>query len=70
MGSLSGVLKYEDQRQFSGFPSDADVAEIVSMARKYLDQGETLRAEIRQVAKLRCDESTQLPAFLKRQMND
>jgi polysaccharide pyruvyl transferase WcaK-like protein len=70
MGSLSGVLKYEDQRQFSGFPSDADVAEIVSMAREYLDQGETLRAQIRQVAKLRCDESSQLPTFLKRHMND
>jgi polysaccharide pyruvyl transferase WcaK-like protein len=70
MGSLSGVLKYEDQRQFSGFPSDADVAEIVLMARKYLDQGETLRAKIRQVAKLRCDESIQLPTFLKQQMYD
>jgi polysaccharide pyruvyl transferase WcaK-like protein len=70
MGSLSGVLEYEVHRQFSGFPSDADVAEIVSMARKYLDQGETLRAKIRQVAKLRCDESTQLPTFLKRHMND
>jgi polysaccharide pyruvyl transferase WcaK-like protein len=70
MGSLSGVLKYEDQRQFGGFPSDADVEEIVSMARKYLDQGETLRAEIRQVAKLRCDESSQLPTFLKQHMND
>jgi polysaccharide pyruvyl transferase WcaK-like protein len=70
MGSLSGVLKYEVHRQFSGFPSDADIAEIVSMARKYLNQGETLRAEIRQVAKLRCDESTQLPSFLKRHMND
>jgi polysaccharide pyruvyl transferase WcaK-like protein len=70
MGSLSGVLEYENRRQFSGFPSDADVAEIVSTARKYLDEGETLRAEIRQVAKLRCDESTQLPTFLKRHMND
>ena len=70
MGSLSAVLKYEDQREFSGFPSDAEVAEIVLMARKYLDQGETLRAKIRQVAKLLCDESIQLPAFLKQQMYD
>jgi polysaccharide pyruvyl transferase WcaK-like protein len=70
MGSLSGVLKYEDQRQFSGFPSEGDVAEIVSMAQEYLDRGETLRAEIRQVAKLRCDESIQLPTFLKQQIND
>jgi polysaccharide pyruvyl transferase WcaK-like protein len=69
MGSLSELLKYEDHRQFKGFPSHAEVAEIVSIARKYLDRGETLRAEIRQVAKLRCDESLQLPNFLKRHMN-
>jgi polysaccharide pyruvyl transferase WcaK-like protein len=70
MSSLSRVLKYEEHRQFSGFPSDSDVAEIVSMARQYLDRGETLRAQIRQAAELRSDESIQLPNFLKRQMND
>jgi polysaccharide pyruvyl transferase WcaK-like protein len=69
MGSLPRVLKYEDQRQFNGFPSDADAVEIVAMAGKYLDRGETLRAEIRQVAKSCCDESLQLPTFLKRHMN-
>ena len=69
MGSLSRVLEYDDHRQFDAFPSDSDIAEIVSTARKYLDQGETLRARIRRVAKLRCDEATSLPAFLQRQMN-
>ncbi len=62
-------MEYENRRQFNAFPGDSDIAEIVSMARQYLDQGETLRARIRQVAKMRCDESTQLPAFLERHMN-
>jgi polysaccharide pyruvyl transferase WcaK-like protein len=69
MGSLSRVLEYDDHREFSAFPEDSDITEIVSTARKYLDQGEALRARIRQVAKQRCDEATALPAFLKRHMN-
>jgi polysaccharide pyruvyl transferase WcaK-like protein len=69
MGSLSRVLEYDVHRQFSAFPADPDIAEIVSTAREYLDQGESLRAKIRQVAKLRSDEAIRLPAFLKRQMN-
>ncbi len=70
MRSLSRVLEYEDRREFNAFPDDAEIAEIVSAAQKYLDQGETLRANIRQVAKLRCDEATRLPAFLSGHMND
>jgi polysaccharide pyruvyl transferase WcaK-like protein len=69
MGSLSRVLEYDASHQFNAFPGDSDIAEIVSTARKYLDQGETLRARIRQVAKLRCAEASSLPAFLKRHMN-
>ncbi len=69
MGSLSRVLEYDVHREFNAFPNDSDIAEIVSTARKYLDQGETLRARIKQVAKLRSDEATQLPAFLQRHMN-
>ncbi|MGO8787566.1 MAG: polysaccharide pyruvyl transferase family protein [Terriglobia bacterium] len=69
MASLPRVLEYDDCRQFNAFPGDSEIAEIVSTARKYLDHGETLRASIRQVAKLRCDEAAQLPAFLKRHMN-
>jgi polysaccharide pyruvyl transferase WcaK-like protein len=69
MGSLARVLKYEENRQFNALPDDSDIAEIVSTVRKYLDQGETLRARIRQVAKLRCDEATALPAFLRRHIN-
>jgi polysaccharide pyruvyl transferase WcaK-like protein len=69
MGSLSRVLEYDVHREFSAFPGESDVAEIVSTATKYLDQGEKLRARIRQVAKLRSDEAAQLPAFLRRHMN-
>ena len=69
MGSLSRVLEYDVLREFNAFPSDSDIAEIVSTARKYLDEGETLRARIRKVAKLRSDEAAQLPAFLQRHMN-
>jgi polysaccharide pyruvyl transferase WcaK-like protein len=69
MGSLSRLLEYDDPREFDAFPNDSDIAKIVSTARKYLDQGETLRANIRQVAKLRCDEAIRLPAFLKQHMN-
>ena len=69
MGSLSRVLEYDVHREFNAFPGESEIAEIVSTATKYLDQGEKLRARIRQVAKLRSDEATQLPAFLKRHMN-
>jgi polysaccharide pyruvyl transferase WcaK-like protein len=69
MDSLSQVLQYDHHRLFDAFPSESDIAEIVSIAGKYLSQGEILRTRIRQVAKLRCDEATRLPAFLKRHMN-
>jgi polysaccharide pyruvyl transferase WcaK-like protein len=69
MGSLSRVLEYADHKQFSAFPEGSEIAEIVSTARRYLDQGETLRASIRQVAKLRCDEAASLPTFLREHMN-
>jgi polysaccharide pyruvyl transferase WcaK-like protein len=69
MGSLSRVLEYDVHQQFNAFPDDSDIAEIVATARKYIDQGETLRARIRQVAKLRSEETTRLPAFLQRHMN-
>ena len=69
MSSLSRVLEYDLAQEFSAFPSDNDIAQIVSTARQYLDLGETLRARISQVVKLRCDEATALPAFLKSHMN-
>ena len=69
MGSLSRVLEYDIHLQFNAFPDNSEIKGIVSTARDYLDQGETLRARIRQVAKLRSDEAMQLPAFLMRHMN-
>jgi hypothetical protein len=38
--------------QFSGFPIEADVVEIVSIARKHFDQDQTLRAEIQTSGKI------------------
>ncbi|MDX6464552.1 MAG: hypothetical protein QOE55_8249 [Acidobacteriaceae bacterium] len=70
MGSLSRVLEYETQQQFSAFPSDSDIAGIVATAREYLDRGEELRERIRRVAKMRCDEAVSLPAFLRSHVND
>jgi len=69
MGSLSRLLEYDAHLQFNAFPDASDIAGIVSTARDYLDQGETLRARIRQVAKLRSDEAMRLPELLKRHMN-
>jgi pyridoxine/pyridoxamine 5'-phosphate oxidase len=69
MGSISRVLDYDIRREFHAFPDESEIAGIVSTARKYLDQGEALRARIRQVVKLRSDEATLLPGFLQRYMN-
>jgi polysaccharide pyruvyl transferase WcaK-like protein len=69
MSSLSRVLEYEVPLEFNAFPGDSDVDRIVATAKKYLSDGESLRARIRQVARNRCDEARTLPALLKRHMN-
>jgi polysaccharide pyruvyl transferase WcaK-like protein len=70
MRSLAQVLEYDFQHQFDGFPGDAEIADIVSTAQRYLDEGETLRAKIRAVAKKRCDEAMSLPAILRGHISD
>ncbi len=69
MGSLSRVLNYEDNREFDAFPNESEIEEIVKMARKYLDQGETLRQRVREAARLRYEEAVGLPAFIKLELN-
>lgn len=69
MGSLSRVLEYEVPMEFNPFPQDSDVEQIVAIAKKYLAEGESLRARIRRVAGIRCDEALTLSALLKRHMN-
>jgi len=69
MASLSRVLEYRVHKCFNAFPDDSEIARIVSTARDCLDQGDALRARIRQLARLRCEEASQLPAFLKSHMN-
>ena len=63
MGSLSRVLEYDDHRQFNAFPDDSEIAEIVSTARQYLDQGETLRAGFGKWRNCVLMKSAELPAF-------
>jgi polysaccharide pyruvyl transferase WcaK-like protein len=70
MGSISRVLEYDNHVEFNAFPDESEIVEIVSTARRYLDQGETLRSRIRQVAKRRCDEVVRLPDFLKWHLSD
>ena len=69
MGSLSRVLNYEVNREFDAFPNESEIEEIVKMARKYLDQGETLRQRVREAARLRYEEVVGLPAFIKLELN-
>jgi len=66
--SLSRVLEYAEHRQFSALPEKSETEEIVSLAREYLAQDETLRSRIRNVAKLRCEEASTLPCLLQRHL--
>lgn len=70
MASLSRVLEYEVHREFNAFPDDAEIAEIVSVARRYIDEGENLRERIKQVSKRCSDETNRLPALLQQAMNN
>lgn len=69
MGSLSRVLDYDVRRHFSAFPSEVEIDEIVSMARMYLQQGDSLRTRISRVAELRSREANELPSVLMRNLN-
>lgn len=64
MASLASVLEYDSGREFSGFPDLSEIEEIFSLAKQYLDRGESLRKQIKEVAKKRCDEVTMLPGRL------
>jgi hypothetical protein len=68
MASLPRLLEYDDQKHFGAFPNDSDMVGIVAMAKKYLNQGESLRARIRNVSKARYEEVSRLPAFIQQQM--
>ena len=61
MRSLQEVLEYSYIREFPAFPSDAEISEIVSLARRYLEEGEERRVTIRAVAKRRYEETLRLP---------
>jgi len=69
MGSLPKVLGYEDAREFNTFPTDAEITEIISRARFYLKQGESLRAKIRRAAEKCYKEASSLPMFIKERIS-
>ena len=69
MSSLARLLAYEENKEFSAFPDDVEIAAIVSAARQYLDRGDALRAQIRQVARQLAEEASRLPAMLLRHLN-
>ena len=67
--SLSRVLEYDVHRQFSAFPESEECESIVSLARDYLAQGDTLRLRIRESVRMRCNEVMTLPSILQRHIN-
>lgn len=68
--SISRVLDYEIQREFSAFPEGAEVEEIFSLAQQYLNQGDALRSRILETARARCSEAQSLPSLILRHLND
>jgi polysaccharide pyruvyl transferase WcaK-like protein len=68
-GSLSRVLDYSVHREFGAFPEGFEIDQIVSLAQDYLDEGESIRSRIRNVAKLRYDQVQALPSELLRHLN-
>jgi polysaccharide pyruvyl transferase WcaK-like protein len=64
MRSISQVLEYEDTIEFNAFPSDAEIAGIVSLARGYLADGDARRQRIRRVAEDRYEQTMRLPQHL------
>lgn len=64
MSSLQKLLEYEYVREFPIYPSENDIAEIMALAQKYLERGESLRKQIKKVAMKRCDEAMKLPELI------
>lgn len=64
MGSLAGLLQYDERKEFCAVPDDAEIEDIVALARNYLQQGESLRARIREVAASLCAQVAGLPQLI------
>jgi hypothetical protein len=69
MGSLARLLEYEVQDEFPAFPEASDIAGIVSLAERYIAEGEELRQRIRSVAGRRCCEARTLPGYLEERVS-
>jgi hypothetical protein len=61
MSSLQRTLEYEVQTRFAGMPTADDIAGVVALGRRYLEEGPRLRERIRATAARRCVEASRLP---------
>lgn len=64
MHSLQKLLEYDHIREFPVYPSEQDISEIIELAQSYLAQGESLRRQIKDVARKRCEEAMRLPELV------
>ena len=69
MSSLSRVLECQGGGHFEAFPDESAVLAIVSTAKNYLSQAGSLRAKIRNVSRMRCDEASQLPDYILKNLS-
>ena len=69
MRSISQLLEYEMHREFNGVPDDTEIDEIVSLSRRYLGEGDSLRRRIQGVAAVRYNEVAGLPHMLRQQLD-
>ncbi len=69
MRSISQLLEYETHREFNGVPAGEEIEEIVTLAKKYLDEGDSRRTFIKGVAKARYNQVMELPHLIMRQLD-
>lgn len=62
--SLQRLLGYEDPVQFRNAPTDSEIDAILARSQELLQQGEELRAQIKNAAHARYEEACRLPAFI------
>jgi hypothetical protein len=62
--SLQPLLGYNDSVQFSSAPTDSEIDAILARSQELLQQGEELRAQIKNAAHARYEEACRLPAFI------
>jgi len=64
MASLRETIGYEGRKPFSALPNENEIGEILDLAQRYLEQGNTLRDRLRQRAMILCEEASQLVDYI------